>query len=117
MTIDDAFKVLGIRNKNISSDELQEIYKVRLSQCSGFNKKKSEQQVRLAHQIVRNFRCAEDWKGASGSGMTSPNISNISDMRPKSDRSFLNGIILFFKRVLMVLGFIFLMMILYVLFN
>ncbi len=85
MDVDEAFRVLGIYNQNISSDELREIYQIKLNQNSGYFRKKEAEKIRLANQIVRNFRQTQNWVGSShGSYKNTQNkVSGISASKCK----------------------------------
>lgn len=86
MDVDEAFRVLGIYNKNISSDELREVYQVKLNQNKGYFNKKKAEQIRLANQIVRNYRQSQNWIGSThGSFKNTQNIVSDISARPGKD--------------------------------
>lgn len=84
MDINEAYKILGIYDRSISSDELREVYKIRLSQCSGINKKRNMRNIKLANQIVRNYRCSESWKGSKP---VSSNRTSVTHIPAKTKRN------------------------------
>ena len=102
MTLEEAYKTLGIQNHNVSSDDLREYYEIKLSQVHGFNKEKQTQKIKLAHQMIRNYRCSENWVGSRK--YSSPNDISTSD-EPKRKSGF-HSVISVFKTVCMIVGFI-----------
>lgn len=89
MTLEEAYKTLGIQNHYVSSDDLREYYEIKLSQVHGFNKEKQVQKIKLAHQMIRNYRCSNDWVGSRK--YSSPNEISISDVSKR--KSILNVVI------------------------
>lgn len=63
MRIEDAYNLLGVYHRNISEDDLREIYRIKLSKCRSDRERK---QINLAYQMIRNFRSADHW-GTFGS--------------------------------------------------
>lgn len=118
MTLDEAYKTLGIHNENVSSDDLREYYNVKLSQVHGFNKEKQIQKIKLAHQMIRNYRCSNNWVGSSSyasSGYTSSG-SLYSTLKQPEGKGRLHSILSFVRFALMFCGVIFIFLIICVIF-
>lgn len=102
MTLEEAYKTLGIQNHYVSSDDLREYYEIKLSQVHGFNKEKQVQKIKLAHQMIRNYRCSNDWVGSRK--YSSPN--DVSTLEAPKQQSGFHSVISVFKTICMIVGFI-----------
>ena len=102
MVLEEAYKILGINNKYVSSDDLREYYQIKLNQVHGANKEEQIRKINSAHQIIRNYRCSENWVG--GRKYSSPNENLVPDV-PKQ-KSGLHTAVSVFKTFCMIVGFI-----------
>lgn len=102
MVLEEAYKILGINNKYVSSDDLREYYQIKLNQVHGANKEEQIRKINSAHQIIRNYRCSENWVGSRK--YSSPNDVSTSD-EPKRKFGF-HSVISVFKAICMIVGFI-----------
>lgn len=110
MTLEEAYKILGINYKNVSSDDLREYYQIRLKQVHGFNKDEQIRKITSAHQMIRNYRCSEDWVGSH----SSPYPSNARASEPNSvKRSFGSRLLSFLNLFLKVCGVLFILLLIY----
>lgn len=109
MNLEEAYKILGINNKNVSSDDLREYYQIRLKQVHGFNKDEQIRKIKSAHQIIRNYRCSEDWVGSHSYYYKNSTVSEPVPVKKSLGSRLLSLLNLFLK----VCGILFILLIIY----
>lgn len=110
MTLEEAYKTLGIQNHFVSSDDLREYYEVKLSQVHGFNKEKQIKKIKLANQMIRNYRGVNNWVGSKSPERVNQFENAVKP--PEKKESFLNVL----RNLFAILGVCFLFLIIYSLF-
>lgn len=114
MVLEEAYKILGINNKYVSSDDLREYYQIKLKQVHGANKEEQIRKINSAHQIIRNYRCSENWVGSHSTSYP----TNARASEPISvKRSLGSRLLSFFNMFLKVCGVLFIILFIYALFG